>query len=639
MPTSCPEEFDQYQRMLLEQQHERDEQARLTAVEVERRQRTSIVQRYRTTIVPPEPMSVERAREFIDTYRLTHPELAYLTAIQPTQPMNQAGDTNMRTYDNDLRFDPVEDVPAVPSSIWTTEQKLLEAARKQVRLRDFTRKMKRNLVGVTRQWRYSNMTPREIGLQKAHNRLHGLHKAIKVGLERRLQRQIPHADFMSRFCLKLPYPDAATADEVSVLSYMGISSRRAYCPAKDTSIQEWTPLTVYVYDTNGNTRLWDRTGRAYAKKMGYYFGENNLIVAVTADEWTKWPKQTAVRMRGYKNFVKPEEAEAEIILPWSSSVSTVEAPITKKTYQLAGLDAAINSYHGASTRGYIQLDDVSSDTLTFGAEIEIVPKREANRHAAAAEILDSLGDVLDIERDGSVASGFEIVTGFGSFGALDAASRKLYGQFLSSRHGVYQATSATGLHFHVGRASGIARLTLLRMWAFEARFGALVNVMVGRQPNNYCRRSPALGGQSSYGPRLATAVAGGEEALAAYLRLYGETMFESRYSSINGTVWKNSDHTRFEWRACKSTTSYASFRARMELIKLMVEWADSNTMFVDSVPKVDDFLTRVADAPRDETVGLRRVLSCAPARRVLQEQQATVVIPYNGRREYAALNI
>lgn len=636
MPISSPEEFDQYERMRLEQQHERDTTERRMA---------SIVQRYRTTIVPPEPMSVERAREFIDTYRLTHPEVnefyrQHLTYPGPTthatQPMNQAGDTNMAN----MSWAPdVEALPAASSSVWTTEQKLLEAARRQARLRDFTRKLKRNLVGVTRQWRYSNMTPREISLQKAHNRLHGLQKAIKVSLERRLQRRVTNADLLSMFCLKLPHPDAATADEVSVLNYMGVGSHRAYCPSKGTSIQEWTPLTVFIYDANGHARRWDREGRAYAKKAGYYFGENDVIVAVTADEWTKWPKQTAVRMRGYKNFVKPEEAEAEIILPWASSGATVEAPVTKKTYQLAGLDAAINSYHGASARGYIQLDDVSRDTLTFGAEIEIVPKREANRHAAAAEILDSLGDVLDIERDGSVSNGFEIVTGFGSFGALDAASRKLYGQFLSSRHGVYQATSATGLHFHVGRTSGIARLTLLRMWAFEARFGALVNVMVGRQPNNYCRRSPWLGGLNEYAPHMERAVAGGADALADHLRRWGGAMFESRYSSINGTVWQNSDHTRFEWRSCKSTTSYASFRARMELIKLLVEWADSNTMFVDSVPKIDDFLTRVADAPRDETVGLRRVLSRAPTRRVLQEQQATVVIPYNGRREYAALNI
>lgn len=496
-----------------------------------------------------------------------------------------------------------------------------------VKLLALRAKIRAQLRGPTRRWRYAEQFgarhathPRSLvargwiqGKWMAFSRTWGgIHGSVE-----RLRA-------MPAFLRTLPPPDKLSVRERdALLSLYGETVRFV----NDRS-REFSTLTYTVRDVTGHLLAYEsRNAGREAKAKGFFVNEKErIIVRVPKDEWSKWPRAALLRCTGYKQFSGGTD---EPLMPWADSSSdTVVTPITKKLLSRVSAAHAIAGYHNTMGRGYIELDVPPSDAYTFGCEIEIMPGRAHSREAAAVEILADLGNTLDIERDGSVPNGFEIVTGFGSFEALDKAVRVLYERFLSSRHGVYRTSSTTGLHVHVGRQAGIPSHEIVAMAQLEGLFPKLMSMLVGREPNRYCHRMhpPSLG----VPPALF-------EERARINRLWG-TLCNVRYSSFNATGWEGSDERRFEWRAPKSTTSYAAWRSRLELIQVMLKWA-ADDLLKTKVPTIDDFLTRIMDSPRDDTVGLRRALKTAQGGRILTELDATVPVAYNGRREYSALNV
>lgn len=493
------------------------------------------------------------------------------------------------------------------------------------RRQDIKNKLRRQLDGgVGRRYRFGGYTRTDIPDRIAACAWSGRIKAFKIAhMKRHLSGS---SDAITAYLKTRPmYEEMPHHERDVLLGEYGLGVR--VCADRVTS--EWASLAYTILNTEGmrvgSYPYLSRHDVEKERDAGHYIDDaSRVVVRVPKEEWGKWPRLQATRVRGYKRFAVGEEV---IETPWTR-LTLVRAPVTGKQYESSGLESCVASYHNASNRGsYAKLStDVAEDVYTFGCEIEIVPGATHHRNAAAAEILEEMGSKLDIERDGSVPRGFEIVSGFGTFEALDEMVKELYSKFLTSRHDVYRATDQTGLHFHVGRKSGISLDNIKRMYVLESLFGQLTNTVSGRAGNNYCRRLARYVGVLSDYPLVSL--------LANSSHVEGD-----RYSSFNATGWNNSGGTRFEWRSCKSTTSYAAWRARIEYLRVLLQWADDGLMKDAALPTIDEFLTRVMDAPRNETVGLRRTLKLAATGRLLTEMGATVPVAYNGRTEYRLVNI
>lgn len=525
-----------------------------------------------------------------------------LSALSAAEFMRYAKDDQLRDYQR-----------AIVDGLFNAKANNLTQERKRFLFRT---KLKQQLNGAAgRLWRYERHQ-HSLAQMKARHWVSGKHTAVRTAME----RAGITGDSILQFLLRLPRPEKLDYEmKAAIRTLFGISMR-----ACEGSIDEFASLAYTLRDRQGRIYAYgDRDAHKRHRALGHYVEEKNrMIVTVPKDEWEKWPKSSHAVFTDYKQF---KQVEGTLRLPWESE-HVVIAPITKKQIERSSLAHTINAYHSTMARGYIELDEAPSSEYTFGCEIEIVPGGDHDRHAAAGEILMEMGSVLDIERDGSVANGFEIVTGFGTFNALDKVARQLYARFLSSRHRVYNATSKTGLHVHVGRRYGIDWKNIVAMAQLEGRFPTLFTQLVGRAANTYCVRLEAQ-------PAPVVRDGGDSNLSRIFNRLRG-----SRYSSFNVTGWDSSSERRFEWRSPKSTTSYAAWRARLELINFMVKWADDDLMRT-SVPTIDDFLKRIMDSPRHETVGLRRTLKTAAVGRTLLALGSTVPVDYNGRREYAALNV
>lgn len=514
----------------------------------------------------------------------------------------------------------LDDVPplSVNPQVFNPKANNLTRERKQAELK---RKIRAQLnCGVGRAWRIYAGHGSTPGYMMACSWMRGKAKAFKMAY--RVNHPFStNQEWLPRFLEWLPRPGKLSHHMRNALvREVGASIRSC-----ENGQDEYAPLCYSIWDRDGRiTAFGTRDAGKEHAAQGHYVDATSarMIIAVPKDEWEKWGRRNHVVFSGYKQF---QQAEGKLLLPWEAQDEVV-TPITKKKLDGATLGYVISHYHNAKNKGYIELDEAPADVYTFGCEIEIIPARDRvhSREAAAAEIITDLGSTLDIEYDGSVSAGFEIVTGFGTFGALDKAVRELYARFLSSRHHVYRTAATTGLHIHVGRRAGIAKEKIVAMAQFEGMFPTLTTQLVGRVANRFCVRR---------GPHPAPELYDSARALRLFAALSS-----TRYSSFNATGWDDSEGTRFEWRSPKSTTSYAAWRSRLELLQVLLRWAD-NDLLRTKVPTVDDFLKRVMDSPRDDTVALRRALKTAAVTRTLSALGATVSVEYNGRREYAALNV
>lgn len=394
---------------------------------------------------------------------------------------------------------------------------------------------------------------------------------------------------------------------------------------------EWMQLTFTLLDpvTGRAGEIVGRKAlRASQAKKHYIDYDKQSIVPVAEDVWSKWPEQNVLICARYKNFNRTVVKQS----PFDSSSPHsphIKSPFSDKLF--SNPQYAIGQYHQTKNNGYIKLDAVPG--LTFGAEIEISIRsnqRPQVRDLAAAEILYEMKSVLDVERDGSVPNGFEIITGYGSFDALDGVVRKLYEKFLSAHSDVFVSSPRTGLHFHVGGEDQFETEQIGIMRTIETLYPALMNIIVGRGPTQYC-------GRATHPTRLYSTMPTDFQQM--YLAM-ARGARESRRSSFNITSWDGeSEGPTFEWRACKSSTAYASWRARLEFINVLTKWVCEEGAGKDGVPQLDALLTRIMDAPRTQTVALRRTLKSAPAGRVLTLADAKIPIAYDGRREYAAIRV
>jgi hypothetical protein len=358
-----------------------------------------------------------------------------------------------------------------------------------------------------------------------------------------------------------------------------------------------------------------------ARKAGYYVARQHdeiayTVIAVPKEQWAKWRSDVLV-VTGYKQFA-PEETT--VIPPYARRGKEY-----KNKVFLGGTACSISSYHeSGKLRGYRALSP--SAGITIGSEIEINPS--APRETAASALLYDFGDWLDIERDGSVPSGFEIVTGYGSLEDLSARVRELYQKYLATRNHEFRASSATGLHFHVGSDKLTAKAIATLIYLLESCPNLTVTI-AGRRPNRYCVFPRYRWAKDWYLHRMA-----GDEPFV---------FSDVRYTHVNVRVSSNAGAQRFEWRSPASTTSFANWRARAEFIVHATRYALHTAPQIEAgkrdAPSYDDFLQFMDTLPREQTVGIRRLLASSAAKRAAEAYDIKNPLPYNARSEYELLSV
>ena len=353
------------------------------------------------------------------------------------------------------------------------------------------------------------------------------------------------------------------------------------------------------------------------------------VYPVPPEAFESWPMIKEIRVRSYKRFeITAEKKVPPYIAQFGDQVT-------------GNVESSLRGYHTSRTEGYVQLGDIDPSYPTFGCELEFIPnanyrlaaesrassysrRRLAGAYEVASRILATCSDILDIENDGSVPSGFEIVSGYGHFDALDAAMRKLYK--LHIEKGLLQTSNRTGLHFHVGWEP-ITHSYLAKLCAFVSRYRQLIVLVAGRSPNRYCRIN-------NFHIKRGTVEGVDAPAWTAC------ALPVDRYNAINTQVWDASDiPPRFEWRSPKATISYATWRARLEFICHLTTWIGKHQE-TDELQPLDEFISYVMAHPKECTVGLRRLLSSAAGQTLLVGGLGVrVPVCYNSRSEYSLLKL
>lgn len=358
----------------------------------------------------------------------------------------------------------------------------------------------------------------------------------------------------------------------------------------------------------------ERAAGHYVERIG-----NNLyytIARVPPGEWARWRVDgEVIVVSGYKQFA----ASGGIVPPFMrNNVASYRGKM------FAGSpESSIASYHNAQQQGYRAIGSVD-DSTTIGAEIEIVPRHDTA--LAASSILADFGDWLDVERDGSVESGFEIVTGFGSLDALSERVRELYRKHLASHNRAFRTNRSTGLHFHVGNKNLSSHAVYTLLFLLES-CRPLTTAIAGRAPNRYCVFPMYYRSKENYLSAMRTGVF---------------EFSDTRYAHVNVRAFSLNGQRRVEWRAPHSTVSYANWRARAEFIVHALDYALHTAPLVTTAkhdaPSYNDFLKYMADLPADKTVGIRRVLASSAVKNVMAQNGIVNPMHYNGRSEFALLN-
>lgn len=161
----------------------------------------------------------------------------------------------------------------------------------------------------------------------------------------------------------------------------------------------------------------------------------------------------------------------------------------------------LNSYHSSRQRGFRVIESpwFKSHRRAFGCELE-VQVRTGDVNVAVGKVHEAvnhqtleLGEYCYFERDGSIGTGFEMVT---QPAGLDVHADRL-GRFLNSpelKRGLRSHEGgACGFHVHVGREF-LTQSQIYRIQAFlnDVRNESLVRSIARRYDSNYCRYKPHM---------------------------------------------------------------------------------------------------------------------------------------------------
>lgn len=160
----------------------------------------------------------------------------------------------------------------------------------------------------------------------------------------------------------------------------------------------------------------------------------------------------------------------------------------------------INSYHSSRSVGFRLIESpwFQSHRRAFGCELE-VQVRTGDANAAAGRVHDVLnpsgnvGEYCFFERDGSIGTGFEIVT---QPAGLDVHKEKfaLFLQNSELKRGLRSHEGGNcGFHVHVGREY-VTQSQIYRIQSFinDVRNEALIRSIARRYESGYCKYKPVM---------------------------------------------------------------------------------------------------------------------------------------------------
>lgn len=284
-------------------------------------------------------------------------------------------------------------------------------------------------------------------------------------------------------------------------------------------------------------------------------------------------------------------------------------------------------YHSTRNRGYRSLSESFHGT-TFGVEMEIMPARGSVLTQAQAVTVVKLAapDKLDVERDGSVEPGFEVVTGFGAYDDVLPVVRAVYESGVPIRR-----TARAGLHVHVGNN------TLWEPYALRNEallVGQMLRVLdplhtsvAGRTHTRYCL--PLAGQFLTLQP-------------ARLLQWAADHVYDAapdRYRELNLKPVLSGGPT-YEWRRPMMQPTLTKALAQLQFIRTVVDFVRNAVLpTADSrgVPTPYEYLEYVASYAPEQTAALRRVVCSRPVRPWLTAatpEGRAMPVAYNGRRDF-----
>ena len=210
----------------------------------------------------------------------------------------------------------------------------------------------------------------------------------------------------------------------------------------------------------------------------------------------------------------------------------------------------INGYHSSRSIGFHVIESpwFRSHRRAFGCELE-VQVRSGNAEAAAGRVHDALnpsgnvGEYCFFERDGSIGTGFELVT---QPAGLDV-HREKFALFLKNsdmKRGMRSHEGgACGFHVHVGREY-VTQSQIYRIQSFlnDVRNEALIRSIARRYENGYCKFKPQMAKFTPHGKATG-----------------------DRYEALNVS---NSD--TIEFRIFRGSLRYESVMAALEFVNAVL---------------------------------------------------------------------
>lgn len=197
----------------------------------------------------------------------------------------------------------------------------------------------------------------------------------------------------------------------------------------------------------------------------------------------------------------------------------------------------IKGYHQSVV---VDLDPPGTEReLTMGFELELEALDESHRARAADTMREQLAPQIDIERDGSLNCGFEIVSGFGKPESIDAlALRTTSAAYRLGLKG--HDTRTAGLHITISADSTLHQRRIVD-WFHRDENKWLVDAISRRGDSGFRERFGSSRNSDKY---------------------------RSHYSIAN-CRWRNVGNKLVEIRAFKSTTRGDAIRAALGLCYLV----------------------------------------------------------------------
>lgn len=245
-------------------------------------------------------------------------------------------------------------------------------------------------------------------------------------------------------------------------------------------------------------------------------------------------------------------------------------------------DDVIKSYHDAPELDFKKLQGDDTE-LFFGFELEVENCGYNDNNSVAREVGDIMCDDVFFEHDGSLDNGFEIISHPFTYGYFnEVMSDRLYRalKYLSENNFKSHDTSTCGLHFHISRAFfgnswDEQEKNINKMILFTEYYKDNISKIARRGSTHYC---------SFLGDYMENNYNVNDDEKKKSIKYLDKYKNNTRYLVIN-----NQNNSTIEFRLCKGTLIYNTFKASLDFIYNLVNVIKNNPLNKISFSKVINY--------------------------------------------------